>query len=104
MKLRPIVLAIAVLAILSALAYVLQRPPRPAAQDPRVGQPVFSAAALTQTVRQQQPGHQHRDGHSTPRARRDDRALGRGQADAANGDNGGKATLLGGIITEAKKN
>lgn len=50
MKLRPIVLAIAVLAILSALAYVLQRPPRPAAQDPRVGQPVFSAAALTQTA------------------------------------------------------
>jgi len=46
MKLKPLALTVAVLAVLSAIVFVLNRPPAPAAQDPRAGQPVLAAAAV----------------------------------------------------------
>ncbi len=50
MKLKTLVLTVTVLALLSALAWYLQRPPRAAAPDPRVGQTVFDAKALDQAT------------------------------------------------------
>lgn len=51
MKLQTLVLTIAVLAVLSALVFFAQRPPKPAALDPRTGQPVFDFKALEKTAR-----------------------------------------------------
>jgi hypothetical protein len=46
MKLKTLVLVVAILAVLSLAAYYVQRPPAPAGIDPRTNQPVFNAAAL----------------------------------------------------------
>jgi hypothetical protein len=46
MKLRTLILSVAVLAALSAVAYLFQRPPAAAAMDARIGQPMFDAAVL----------------------------------------------------------
>jgi hypothetical protein len=50
MKLQNLVLTIAVLAILSALVFFAQRPPKPAGIDPRTGQPVFDVKVLEKTT------------------------------------------------------
>jgi hypothetical protein len=51
MKLKTLALAVAALAVLSVIAWFLQRPPAPAAADPRVGQPVLAATTLARTAR-----------------------------------------------------
>lgn len=51
MKLRTLILSVAVLAVLSAVAFLLQRPSAPANQDARIGQPVFDTKALEKTAR-----------------------------------------------------
>jgi hypothetical protein len=51
MKLRTLLLSVAVLAALSAAAFLLQRPSKPANQDPRVGQAVFDTKNLEKAVR-----------------------------------------------------
>ena len=51
MKLKTLASAVAVLAVLSAVAWYLQRPPPPPAADPRVGQPVLDGQLLTRTAR-----------------------------------------------------
>jgi hypothetical protein len=50
MKLKTLAITVAALAILSAIVSVLQRPPPPAAKDPRVGQPVFEPKTLEHTA------------------------------------------------------
>jgi hypothetical protein len=47
MKLKTLVLAVALLAVLSAIVFWSNRPPAPPPADPRVGQPLADAAALT---------------------------------------------------------
>jgi hypothetical protein len=51
MKLKTLTLTVAALALLSVVAWFLQRPPTPPAADPRIGQPVLDARALDRTVR-----------------------------------------------------
>jgi hypothetical protein len=51
MKLKTLALAVAALAVLSVIAWFFQRPPAPAAADPRVGQPVLAATTLARTAR-----------------------------------------------------
>jgi hypothetical protein len=51
MKLRTLVISVAILAVLSAVAFLLQRPSRPANQDARLGQPVFDARILEKAAR-----------------------------------------------------
>lgn len=51
MKFRNLFLSVAVLAILSAIAFLLQRPSAPANQDPRISQSVFDTKALEKTAR-----------------------------------------------------
>jgi hypothetical protein len=51
MKLQTLVLTIAVLAILAALVFFAQRPPRPTGFDARTGQPVFDGKVLEKTAR-----------------------------------------------------
>lgn len=51
MKLKTLILSVAVLAVLSAVAFLLQRPSAPANQDARIGQPVFDTKALEKTAR-----------------------------------------------------
>ena len=51
MKLRTLVISVAILAVLSAVAFLLQRPSRPANQDARLGQPVFDAKILEKAAR-----------------------------------------------------
>jgi len=51
MKLKPLILSVAVLAVLSVAAFLLQRPSAPANQDARLGQPVFDIKALEKTAR-----------------------------------------------------
>jgi hypothetical protein len=46
MKLKTLVILVAVLAVLSGIAYWSNRPSAPAAADPRVGQPLADAAAI----------------------------------------------------------
>lgn len=46
MKLRTLLLTVAVLAVLSAAAFFLTRPPAPGVADTRLGQPLVTAAAL----------------------------------------------------------
>jgi hypothetical protein len=50
MKLKTLILTVAVLAVLSAIAYWTNRPPAAAAADPRVGQPLADAAALSRAT------------------------------------------------------
>ncbi len=51
MKLRPLLVAVVILAALALAAYVLRRPPAPAAADPRVGRPVLDPAAVERATR-----------------------------------------------------
>ncbi|HUJ42957.1 MAG TPA: DUF4340 domain-containing protein [Opitutaceae bacterium] len=51
MKLRTLVLSVAILAVLSAGAFLLQRPSAPADRDARIGQSVFDAKILDRTSR-----------------------------------------------------
>ncbi len=51
MKLKTIVIAVAILAVLSAIAFWSNRTPPPAATDPRVGQPLADAAAISRASR-----------------------------------------------------
>lgn len=51
MKLRTLILSVAVLAVLSAVAFLLQRPSAPANQDARIGEPVFDTKTLDKTAR-----------------------------------------------------
>ncbi len=51
MKLKPLFLIVVLLAALSVVAYVLQRPPGAASPDPRVGRPVLDPAVLDATAR-----------------------------------------------------
>ena len=51
MKLKTLALTVAALAVLSAVAWFLQRPPAAAAADPRVGQPVLDARAVNRAAR-----------------------------------------------------
>jgi hypothetical protein len=46
MKLKSLVILVAVLAVLSGIAYWINRPPTAAASDPRVGQPLADSAAI----------------------------------------------------------
>ncbi len=46
MKLRSLIVTVAVLAVLSALVFLARRPEAPAASDPRVGQPLADPALL----------------------------------------------------------
>lgn len=50
MKLKTLVLSIALLAVLSGLAYWANRPPAAAPADPRVGQPLADPAAISQAA------------------------------------------------------
>ncbi|MDD2762358.1 MAG: DUF4340 domain-containing protein [Opitutaceae bacterium] len=50
MKLKTLALTVAILAILSAIAFLLQRPPAQTGQDPRVGQPILDAQVLNQAT------------------------------------------------------
>ncbi len=50
MKLKTLALAVGVLAVLSVIAWYLQRPPAPAALDPRVHQPLVAAQTLEQAA------------------------------------------------------
>src|ERR1017187_1317815 len=50
MKLKTLVLVVAILAVLSLAAYFLRRPRPPAGMDPRTKQPVFDAKALEKTA------------------------------------------------------
>jgi hypothetical protein len=51
MKFQTLSLTIAVLAVLSALVFFAQRPQKPAALDPRTGQPVFDVKVLEKAAR-----------------------------------------------------
>ena len=51
MKLKTLALSVAVLLVLAAVAYFLQRPPAAAALDARIGQSIFDAKALGKTAR-----------------------------------------------------
>jgi hypothetical protein len=51
MKLQTLALTIAALVVLSALAFFVQRPPKPAGLDARTGQPVFDTKVLEKTAR-----------------------------------------------------
>ena len=51
MKLKSLALAVAVLAVLSAITWFVQRPAPVPPADPRLGQPVLSAAVLKQAAR-----------------------------------------------------
>jgi len=51
MKLKTLAAAVAVLAVLSVLAWYLQRPPAPPAADPRIGRPLLDSSLLTRTAR-----------------------------------------------------
>ncbi|HTX64258.1 MAG TPA: DUF4340 domain-containing protein [Opitutaceae bacterium] len=51
MKLKTLAATVAVLAVLSAVAWYLRRPPPPPAPDPRVGRPVLDGAVLAQAAR-----------------------------------------------------
>lgn len=51
MKLKILVLVVAILAVLSLAAYYLQRPPTPTGADPRINQPVFDPTALDKTAK-----------------------------------------------------
>ena len=51
MKLQTLVLTIAVLAVLSALAFFAQRPRKPTDLDPRTGQEVFDVKVLEKAAR-----------------------------------------------------
>lgn len=51
MKLKTLALTVACLAVLSALAWWFNRPPAPAAADPRVGKPIVDAAVLSSAAR-----------------------------------------------------
>ncbi len=50
MKLKTLVLSVAVLAVLSAVAFWANRPPAAPPPDPRVGQPLADPAAITQAA------------------------------------------------------
>ena len=50
MKLKTLVLSVALLAVLSAIAFWCNRPPPAPAADPRVGQPLADPAAVTQAA------------------------------------------------------
>ena len=51
MKLKTLVLVVAILAVLSFVAYYLQRPPAPTGADPRIDQPVFNPTVLEKTAK-----------------------------------------------------
>src|SRR5471030_602725 len=51
MKLKPLVLGVALLALLSAVAFWVNRPPAAPAADPRVGQPLADPAAIARAAR-----------------------------------------------------
>jgi hypothetical protein len=51
MKLKILVLSVAILAVLSAIAYFLQRPPTTTGADSRIGQPVIDAKAVEKAAR-----------------------------------------------------
>jgi hypothetical protein len=50
MKLKTLVLVVAILAVLSLAAYYFQRPPAPTGPDPRIDRPVFDPTALDKTA------------------------------------------------------
>ena len=50
MKLKTLVLGVALLAVLSGIAFWANRPPAPPPADPRVGQPLADPAAITQAT------------------------------------------------------
>ncbi|MFA5056992.1 MAG: DUF4340 domain-containing protein [Opitutaceae bacterium] len=50
MKLKTLALSVAILAVLSAAAFLLQRPPAQAGQDARVGQPLIDPRVLNQAT------------------------------------------------------
>ncbi|MBI5381016.1 MAG: DUF4340 domain-containing protein [Opitutae bacterium] len=51
MKLKNLLLAVTLLAIVSAIAYVANRPGKPVESDPRVGQPLVERSALEKTAK-----------------------------------------------------
>jgi hypothetical protein len=51
MKLKTLALSVAILAVLSAVAYLLQRPAPPAGADPRIGQSLLEAKAVEKAAR-----------------------------------------------------
>jgi hypothetical protein len=51
MKLKTLVLVVAILAVLSLAAYYLQRPPAPTGADPRTNHPVFDLTALDKAAK-----------------------------------------------------
>jgi hypothetical protein len=51
MKLKSLAIAVAILAVLSAIAYWYNRPPPPPAADPRVGLPLADAGAIGRATR-----------------------------------------------------
>src|SRR5436305_868721 len=51
MKLRSLVIAVAILAVLSGIAAYLTRTPPPPATDPRVGKPIAEKAAFTSAAK-----------------------------------------------------
>ena len=51
MKIRTLVISVVILALLSAIAFLVQRPSAPANRDARVGQSVFDAKLLEKTAR-----------------------------------------------------
>jgi hypothetical protein len=50
MKLKTLALAVAILAVLSAIAFIVQRPAPPPSADARIGQPLAPAATLEQAA------------------------------------------------------
>jgi hypothetical protein len=51
MKLKPIVIAVAVLAVLSVVTFFVQRPAPPPSADARIGQPLAAATTLAQAAK-----------------------------------------------------
>jgi hypothetical protein len=51
MKLRPLLVSVAVLAVLSAVVYFMNRPAPPASSDPRIDQSMLASAAIEKTAR-----------------------------------------------------
>jgi len=50
MKLRPLLVSVAVLAVLSAVVYFMNRPAPPASSDPRIDQPMLASATIEKTA------------------------------------------------------
>lgn len=50
MKLRPLLVSVAVLAVLSAVVYFMNRPAPPASSDPRIDQPMLASTTIEKTA------------------------------------------------------